>query len=108
VIHAVIAPALGDPPRMPTVRRALSAALQLADDARIRTLAMPLLGLPGDATQDERTAIAEHVVDEVVAYLRRGTTRLEQVLIATGMADETAAVDAALRRARERSWVTPP
>jgi O-acetyl-ADP-ribose deacetylase (regulator of RNase III) len=108
VIHAVVAPALGDPPRLQMIQRAITAALQVADDARVRNLAMPLLGLPSDANEHERAAIAEHVVDEVVAYLRRGTTRLEQVVIATGLADEAAAADAAIRRARERSWVSRP
>ncbi|MGH2558581.1 MAG: macro domain-containing protein [Thermomicrobiales bacterium] len=106
VIHAVIAPALGDPPRLQMIQRAIAAALQVADEARLRNLAMPLLGLPSDANEQERASIAEHVVDEVVAYLRRGTTRLEQVVIATGLADEATAVDTAIRRARERSWVS--
>ncbi|MGH2534160.1 MAG: macro domain-containing protein [Thermomicrobiales bacterium] len=108
VIHAVIAPALGDSPRLHMIQRAVGAALRVADNARVRNLAMPLLGLPSDADEQERGAMAEHVVDEVVAYLRRGTTRLEQIVIAAGLADEAAAVDAAIRRARERSWLSKP
>lgn len=108
VIHAVIAPALGDPTRLPTMRRALAAALQTADAARLRSVAMPVLGLAADADEDERTVIAENVVEEVVAYLRRGTSRLEQVIIAAGFGDEMVVVDAAIRRARERSWVSRP
>jgi len=106
VIHAVVAPALGDPPRLPTVRRALAAALLITDEVRLRTLSMPLLGLPAEADEDERATIAEYVVDELVAHLRRGTSRLEQVIIAAGFVDEAAAVDWAIRRARERSWVS--
>jgi O-acetyl-ADP-ribose deacetylase (regulator of RNase III) len=108
VIHAVIATTLGDPPQIPVVRRAVTAALRVADEARCRSIALPLLGLPADADLPEQTTLIEAIVDETVAYLRRAQTRLEWILIVSGLLDDAALIEAAIRRARERSWVARP
>lgn len=104
IIHAVVAANLGDPPRLPAVREALSSALRVADDARLRTIALPLLGLPAQAEPAEQASVTEALVDEIVAFLRRGQTRIERIVIAAGLVD-AGIIGAALVRARERSWV---
>jgi O-acetyl-ADP-ribose deacetylase (regulator of RNase III) len=81
VIHAVVAPHLGETAEVPEIRRALAAALRFADARRFRSLALPLLGLRADATPGERADIVEAIVDEFVAHLRRGNSRLESVVV---------------------------
>ena len=105
VIHAVVSPHLGDPAELPDVRRALVSRLQLADDRRFRSLAIPLLGLSAEATPHDREVTIETIVDEVVAHLRRGPTRLETIIIVSRFADDLVAIEGALHRARQRSWV---
>lgn len=105
-VHAVIVSNLGDIPRLPMVRRALGAALQQADAAQARSLALPLLGLPPDPTVEERFVVTDALVDETVAYLRRAATRLDLILVTATMPDDAEAAMAAIRRSRERSWVS--
>jgi hypothetical protein len=105
-IHAVIVSSLGDIPRLPTVRRALGAALQQADAAQVRSLALPLLGLPPNPTPEERLLITDALIEEIVAYLRRAATRLDLILVAASLPDDAHAAMTSIRRSRERSWVS--
>jgi O-acetyl-ADP-ribose deacetylase (regulator of RNase III) len=108
IIHAVVAPHLGETAEVPDVRRALAAALRIADEHRFRTLALPLLGLRADATAGERTDLVEAIADEFVAHLRRGDTRLESVVVVSRFDDDLAMMMDTLSRARQRSWTNPP
>jgi O-acetyl-ADP-ribose deacetylase (regulator of RNase III) len=108
VIHAIVAPHLGDTAEVPEVRRALAAALRLADERRFRTLALPLLGLRADAAAGERSDLVEAIVDEFVAHLRRGGSRLESVVIISRFDDDLAIMMDSLSRARQRSWTNQP
>jgi hypothetical protein len=105
-VHAVIVPNLGDIPRLPVVRRAIGAALQQADAAQLRSLALPLIGLPPDPTIEERLAVTDALIEEIVAHLRRAATRLDLILVTATLPDDADAVMAAIRRSRERSWVS--
>jgi O-acetyl-ADP-ribose deacetylase (regulator of RNase III) len=105
-VHAVIVSRLGDIPRLPAVRRALGAALQQADAAQVRSLALPLLGLPPDPTAEERLTVTDALIEEIVAYLRRAATRLDLILVTATLPDDADAAMAAIRRSRERSWVS--
>jgi O-acetyl-ADP-ribose deacetylase (regulator of RNase III) len=104
VIHAVVAPLLGEAAELPEVRRALAAALRMADGRRYHSLALPLLGLRSDATQSERADTVEAIVEELVAHIRRGGSRLEDVIVVSRFEDDLAIIVDSLTRARQRSW----
>lgn len=104
IIHAVVAQHLGDAAELHDVRRALVAALRVADERRYRSLAIPLLGLRSEATSGEREDMVELIVDELVAHVRRGKSRLESVIIASRFDDDVSTIVDTLRRARQRSW----
>lgn len=105
VIHAVVHQALGDRARIEHVRRATGAALLAAHRSRLRTVAMPLLGLEAGTTDGER--LIDAVVDELVAALRRSTLRLDLVVLVCRFDDHAAAAARALARARQRAWSRP-
>jgi O-acetyl-ADP-ribose deacetylase (regulator of RNase III) len=108
IIHAVVAPQLGESAEVPDVRRALAAALRIADARRVRSLALPILGLRADATAAERIDLVEAIVDEFVAHLRRGGSRLETVVVVSRFTDDLAMMMDSLSRARQRSWTNLP
>jgi O-acetyl-ADP-ribose deacetylase len=104
VIHAVVAPHLGATAELPEVRRALTAALALADTRRFRSLAVPLLGVSTEATADERRETVEAIVEELVAHLRRGGSRCESIVIVTRFDDDMSMIVDTLKKARQRLW----
>lgn len=104
VLHAVVTPHLGDWAELVEVRRALTAALRLADARRYHSLALPLLGVRSEATVGERTEVVDAIVEELVAHLRRGGSRLESVVIVSRFEDDLAIILDRLTRARQRSW----
>jgi O-acetyl-ADP-ribose deacetylase (regulator of RNase III) len=104
VIHAIVHPALGESARVEHVRRAVPAALLAASDSRLRTIAMPLLGVESLATAAEAEAMIAALVDELVRSLRRSVARLDRVTIVCRFSEQAATVESALARARERVW----
>jgi O-acetyl-ADP-ribose deacetylase len=107
VIHAAVIPSIGESPRLGAIERAVTATLRAADRAKIKTIAMPLLGATADALDPERQAAAEQIVDATVAYLRREGSRLERILVISRFADDVSMLNEVIQRARERSWVSP-
>ena len=105
VVHAVVHRALGEPARLEDIRRAVGAALVAADGRRLRSLAIPLLGVEAAAAQGDPRRFIAAVVDEVVACLRRASLRIDRVVIVCRFADHCDLVADAVARARERSWV---
>jgi O-acetyl-ADP-ribose deacetylase len=108
VVHAVIHPALGERARIEDVRRAVPAALTQASQSRLRTLAMPLLGVESLAAKADVDAMVAAVVDELVGSLRRTMPRVDRVTIVCRFAEHADAVEAALAKARERVWTRVP
>jgi O-acetyl-ADP-ribose deacetylase (regulator of RNase III) len=108
LVHAVVHPALGQRARVEHVRRAMPAALEAASQYRLRTLAMPLLGVESLAAQADVEAMVSVLVDELVATLRRSVPRLDRVTIVCRFSEQADIVEAALARARERVWTRVP
>ncbi len=108
VIHAVVHPALGERARIEHVRRAVPAALLLASRARLRTVAMPLLGVESLAAKADVDAMIAALVEELVASLRRAIPRLDRVTLVCRFTEQAGTVDVALARARERVWTRVP
>jgi O-acetyl-ADP-ribose deacetylase (regulator of RNase III) len=107
VLHAVIAPGLGDTPRMPVVLRAVEAALALATESRLRSVALPLLGVNAEAAEADRAVAVQELVDTVVRYVRRPDTRIDLVIFAAVFDDDLELLRTAIAWARQRSWTTP-
>lgn len=108
VLHAVVHPRLGEPARLDHVRRAVAAVVTVAAEHRLRSLALPLLGVEGwGGGTDDPTPVAQAVVDELVGGLRRGAGRLDRVVVVCRHHGHQAAVSAAIGRARERAWTRP-
>jgi O-acetyl-ADP-ribose deacetylase (regulator of RNase III) len=105
VVHAVIHRTLGEPSRIEDVRRAIVAVVTAVDRARLRSVALPLLGIEGLAGHDHPEPVIAAIVDELVGSLRRIPARLDRVVIACRFPDHAAIASAALARARERLWV---
>ncbi len=108
IIHAVGSPALGEPARLRDARRALLASLEEADERRLRTIALsPLsaVGENGARLDDEQLGLA--FVEDVVGYLRRGTTHLDRVTVVAQFAAHVDPLLAAFAEARRSSWVSP-
>jgi O-acetyl-ADP-ribose deacetylase (regulator of RNase III) len=108
VIHAVIHPALGERARIEHVRRAVPQVLLVASSNRLRSIAMPLLGVESLAARSDVDAMAAALVDELVATLRRSLPRLDRVTIVCRFSEQADTVEIALARARERVWTRVP
>ncbi len=108
VVHAVVHPALGERARVDDVRRAVPATLIAASRNRLRTLAMPLLGVESLATQADVDTIVAVVVEELVGVLRRSVPRLDRVTIVCRFTEQAGNVEVALTRARQRVWTRSP
>jgi O-acetyl-ADP-ribose deacetylase (regulator of RNase III) len=101
-----VTPSLGESAKLGTIERAVTATLRTADRAKIKTIALPLLGASADALDHERASAAEQIVDAIVAYLRREGSRLERIMVISRFEDDVAMVTEVIQRARERSWVS--
>jgi O-acetyl-ADP-ribose deacetylase (regulator of RNase III) len=108
LINAVVHPALGQPAQIDDIRRAVPAALIAASQHRLRTVAMPLLGIESLAAPAEVEAVLTALVDELVATLRRSMPRLDRVTIVCRFSEQAEAAQVALARARERVWTRVP
>jgi O-acetyl-ADP-ribose deacetylase (regulator of RNase III) len=107
ILHAVIVPGLGDTPRPTVVLRALDAALALATESRLSTIALPLLGVNAEAPEAERADTVQDLVDVVVKYVRRPGSRIDRVVFVARFEDDRRLLAAAIARARQRSWTSP-
>jgi O-acetyl-ADP-ribose deacetylase (regulator of RNase III) len=108
VVHAVVHPALGERARIEDVRRAVPAALMAATTSRLRTVAMPLLGVESLAAKADVEAMVAAIVDELVGSLRRSIPRLDRLTIVCRFAEHADAVEVALAKAHDRVWTRVP
>lgn len=106
LIHASIAPTIGERAAPQAVFRALDAALKVAIDQKLRSIALPLLGVSADDSALERRGLAEGLVDVLVKRLRQRGTRLERVLFVVRFEDDREMLASVVQRARERLWTT--
>jgi O-acetyl-ADP-ribose deacetylase (regulator of RNase III) len=108
VVHAVVHPALGEPAQVDDVRRAAPALLQAASQSRLRTLAMPLLGVESLAERPDVEDMVDALVEELVGSLRRSVPRVDHVTIVCRFREQAEIVEQALGQARERQWIRVP
>jgi O-acetyl-ADP-ribose deacetylase len=104
IIHAVVADALGSPTREDSVREATTAILEAADRERVRSIAVPPLvsGQARSSVQGETVLLI--MIEEIVAYLRRFTSRLDRIVLMCTDEREARRLDHALAEARRMWW----
>ena len=105
VVHAVVHPALGERARIEHVRRATPAVLDAAAVARLRSIAMPLLGVESRTPPADVEMLVGALVDELVGGLRRSEPRINQVVLVCRFLEQATVVESALSRARQRVWL---
>jgi O-acetyl-ADP-ribose deacetylase (regulator of RNase III) len=108
VIHAVVHPALGERARIEHVRRVTPAVLTAAATARLRSIAMPLLGVESRTPAPDVEMMVAALVDELVGGLRRSEPRINQVVLVCRFLEQANVVETALSRARQRVWLQIP
>lgn len=104
IIHAVVSDALGTPTRENIIREATLATLAAADRQRMRSLVLPPLGTgPGTGRYGNETVMMI-MTEEVVAHLRRFTSRLERIVLVCRDPREARDLEHALVEARRQWW----
>jgi len=104
LIHAVVSDELGGIASTEYIRRAVTSALTIAAERRVRTLAMPAIGGGTGPDQLPTTGAAEVIVDETISFLRRSTRRFDKIVYVARSDDDFAAFAEAIVRGRARSW----
>lgn len=104
VLHAVVRVAPGEPARMSDVQRATANLLRLADEERIRSLALPAIGSGAAVGQLPFAKVAAEMVEAVVGYLRRTTSRIERIILVTSLEEDRDLMNALIRVAYEHQW----
>lgn len=107
LIHAVVSEELGGIASAEHIRRAVTSALTIATDRKIRSVAMPAIGGGTGPDQLPTTAAAGVIVDETISFLRRSTRRIDRIIYVARSDDDLAAFEDAILRGRARSWGTP-
>ena len=107
IAHCVINEQLGDPIRATVVRRCIPVALRAIEERRFRSVALPLLGSGTGPGQLPTTLVATAIVEEVVAHLRRASSRIERIMLVSRSAEDIRILDDTLRVARDHAWGLP-
>ncbi|MGI8476316.1 MAG: macro domain-containing protein [Thermomicrobiales bacterium] len=107
IAHAALVSTLGESAPAAAVVRAVESSLRLIDERRLRSVALPLLGLSSEAPPAERSARAEALVDVAVAHIRRPGSRLDRVVFVSRFEDDAPLLTEAIAMARQRSWTSP-
>lgn len=104
IIHAIIAPGLGERPRQLAIPLALRAAFDQAVNEKARSLAVPLLGIPETAPLERRLERGTEILETLIAVLRTRGHRIERGILVTRFEDDRIPLAALIARARERLW----
>jgi O-acetyl-ADP-ribose deacetylase (regulator of RNase III) len=104
ILHAIIAPELGEPPRRTEIPHALREALELSSRLRVRSIALPMLGATSGAPREDRMEAARVVLETLIAHLRTRPHRIDRGILVSRFEDDRAPLHDLLVRARERLW----
>lgn len=104
IVHAVVSDALGAPTRRDIVRKATSAALELSDRHRVKSVVIPPLGFGLGPGRLPTHVVSALMIEEIVAHLRRFTSRIERIVLVQHDSADVEEVVAAIREARALFW----
>lgn len=104
VIHAVVADSIGTYTTEATLRRATTAVLEAADAARVRSIALPLLAVGQWPTRADGESAHYMMLEEIVAHLRRFTSRFDRIVIVCRDERESDILESILLEARRQWW----
>jgi O-acetyl-ADP-ribose deacetylase (regulator of RNase III) len=104
IVHAIVAPGLGEPPRVLSIPEALEKAMDCVVEVQGRSVAFPIIGVSARASLEQRLVGAQIVVDAVVAHLRIRKHRIDRGILVSRFEDDRVPLEALLVRARERLW----
>ncbi len=107
IAHCVVNEQLGDPIRATIVRRCIPVALRMIEERRYRSVALPLLGGGNGPGQLPPTLVATAIIEEIVAHLRRASSRIERITLVSRSTEDIEILDDTLRVARDHAWGLP-
>jgi O-acetyl-ADP-ribose deacetylase (regulator of RNase III) len=105
VFHVVLSNMLGEAPRRELVPRAIDDLLTAAEQRRIRTIAIPVIGAGTDANEEERQVAVDVMIEAIVSWLRRRSARLERIVLVARFPDDLPLLESAIETARRKIWV---
>lgn len=105
VFHPVLANMLGEAPRKNLINRAITDVLEAAEQRRVHSIAMPIIGATVESTLEERSALIDDQVETIISHLRRYDSRFDRIKVVSRFPDDTELVALSLEQARRRSWV---
>jgi O-acetyl-ADP-ribose deacetylase len=108
ILHAVVTERLADPSTFELIRRSAVSTLRLVDEHRLRSVAIAPFGAGLGPGQLPIVPVAEAIVEETIAHLRRTQTRLDRIVFVSRVEEDVAAFAEAIARGRERSWSRSP
>jgi O-acetyl-ADP-ribose deacetylase (regulator of RNase III) len=105
VFHVVLSNMLGEQPKRNLITRSLTNVLEAAEQRRVHSIAIPIIGATMESSTEERTELIDGLVEAVVSHLRRHNSRFDTISLVSRFPDDAPLVAAALEHARKRSWV---
>ncbi len=105
VFHPVLANMLGEAPRKNLINRAITDVLEAAEQRRVHSIAIPIIGVAVEATPEERAALIDSQVESIISHLRRYASRFDTICLVSRFPDDAELVATALEQARKRSWI---
>lgn len=107
VVHCVVTDQLGGPVRVEILRRTIPLALRAIEERRFHSVALPLLGSGSGLGQLGPALVATTIIEEIVAHLRRVTSRIDQITLVSRSAEDIVILNDVLRVARDQAWGLP-
>lgn len=104
VIHAIVADQLGDAPRELPLRQATVDAMRKLDEIKSRHAAIVPLGAGSVRERVDRGRSVPIMIEEIIGYLRRSSSRVESVTFLCNSESEMAEVAGLVERMRRDWW----
>ncbi|MGH2547744.1 MAG: macro domain-containing protein, partial [Thermomicrobiales bacterium] len=105
IFHIVLSNMLGEQPKRNLIARSLTNVLEAAEQRRVHSIAIPIIGATMESSTEDRTELIDSLVEATVSHLRRHNSRFDTISFVSRFPDDAPLVAASLEQARKRSWV---